>query len=42
MAFDLEIWYLRSLSFVIVVEFLGPQLVAIGKMVFIFVSFKQK
>ncbi|CAF0834212.1 unnamed protein product [Adineta ricciae] len=32
MAFDLEIWWLRSLSFIIVVPFLGPHLVAIGKM----------
>ncbi len=33
MAFDLEIWWLRSLSFIIVVPLLGPHLVAIGKMV---------
>jgi hypothetical protein len=33
MAFDLEIWWLRSLSFIIVVPFLGPHLVSIGKMV---------
>ncbi|CAF1177771.1 unnamed protein product [Rotaria sp. Silwood1] len=32
MAIDLEIWYLRSLSFIIVVQYLGPHLVAIGKM----------
>ncbi|UJR22717.1 hypothetical protein I4U23_025751 [Adineta vaga] len=32
MAIDLEIWWLRSLSFIIVVPFLGPHLVAIGKM----------
>lgn len=33
MAIDLEIWWLRSLSFIIVVPFLGPHLVAIAKMV---------
>ncbi|CAF3948648.1 unnamed protein product, partial [Rotaria sp. Silwood2] len=32
MAIDLEIWWLRSLSFIIVVRFLGPHIVAIGKM----------
>ncbi|CAF0816739.1 unnamed protein product [Adineta ricciae] len=32
MAIDLELWWLRSLSFIIVVPFLGPQLVAIWKM----------
>ncbi|CAF1361372.1 unnamed protein product [Rotaria sordida] len=32
MAFDLEIWYLRSLSFIIVIQFLGPPLVAAGRM----------
>jgi hypothetical protein len=31
-AIDVEIWWLCSLSFIIVVEFLGPHLVAIGKM----------
>lgn len=33
MAYDLEIWWLLSLQFIIVVPFLGPHLVAIGKMV---------
>jgi hypothetical protein len=33
MAFDLEIWWLRTLSFVIVIPALGPNIVAIGKMV---------
>lgn len=33
MAIDLEIWWLRSLSFIIVIPFLGPHLVAIQKMV---------
>jgi hypothetical protein len=33
MAIDLEIWWLCSLSFIIVIEYLGPNLVAIGKMV---------
>ncbi|CAF4293763.1 unnamed protein product [Adineta steineri] len=32
MAYDLEIWWLRSMSFIVVVPFLGPHLVAIGKM----------
>ncbi|CAF4051819.1 unnamed protein product, partial [Rotaria sordida] len=32
MAIDLEIWWLRSLSFIIVIRFLGPHIVAIGKM----------
>ncbi|CAF4840745.1 unnamed protein product [Rotaria socialis] len=32
MAIDLEIWWLRSLSFILVVRFLGPHIVAIGKM----------
>ncbi|CAF1688055.1 unnamed protein product, partial [Adineta ricciae] len=32
MAFDIELWWLRFLSFIIVVPFLGPQLVAIWKM----------
>ncbi|CAF3973574.1 unnamed protein product, partial [Rotaria sordida] len=32
MAIDLEIWWLRSLSFIIVVRFLGSHIVAIGKM----------
>jgi len=39
MAFDLEIWWLRSLTFIIVIPFLGPHLVAIGKMVKIFFFF---
>ena len=33
MAIDIEIWWLRSLSLIMVVPFLGPHLVAIGKMV---------
>ena len=33
MAVDIEIWWLRSLSLMMIVPFLGPQLVAIGKMV---------
>lgn len=33
MAIDLEIWWLRCLSFIIVAPFLGPHLVAIAKMV---------
>ncbi|CAF3768859.1 unnamed protein product [Rotaria sordida] len=32
MAFDIELWWLRCLSFIIVIPFLGPHLVAIGKM----------
>ncbi|CAF3178228.1 unnamed protein product [Rotaria socialis] len=32
MAIDIEIWWLRSLSFIIVIPFLGPHLVAIAKM----------
>ncbi|CAF2356522.1 unnamed protein product [Rotaria sp. Silwood2] len=32
MAIDLEIWWLRCLSFIIVIPFLGPHLVAIWKM----------
>ncbi|CAF4341767.1 unnamed protein product, partial [Rotaria sp. Silwood2] len=32
MAYDIELWWLRSLSFVIVIPFLGPHLTAIGKM----------
>jgi hypothetical protein len=35
MAIDLEIWWLRSLAFIIVIPFLGPNLVAIGKMVLV-------
>ncbi len=44
MAIDLEIWWLRSLSFIIVIPFLGPHLVAIGKMVLmnIFILFQIK
>jgi hypothetical protein len=38
MAIDLEIWWLCSIAFIIVVEFLGPHLVAIGLMVKIFFS----
>jgi hypothetical protein len=33
MAIDIELWWLRSLSFIIVIEFLGPYLVAIVEMV---------
>jgi hypothetical protein len=33
MAISLEIFWLRSLSFVIVFKYIGPNLVAIGKMV---------
>ena len=33
MAIDVEIWWIRLLSFVMVVPFLGPHLIAIGKMV---------
>ncbi|CAF1174559.1 unnamed protein product [Rotaria sordida] len=33
MAYDIELWWLRSLSFIIVIPFLGPHLVAIGQMV---------
>ncbi len=33
MAIDLEIWWLRSLSLIIIVPILGPHLVAIGQMV---------
>ncbi|CAF1229932.1 unnamed protein product [Rotaria sordida] len=32
MAIDVEIWWLRCLSFIIVIPFLGPHLVAIGQM----------
>ncbi|CAF4924916.1 unnamed protein product, partial [Rotaria sp. Silwood1] len=32
MAIDVAIWWLRCLSFIIVIPFLGPHLVAIGKM----------
>ncbi|CAF4270745.1 unnamed protein product, partial [Adineta steineri] len=31
-AIDVELWWLRSLAFIIVIPFLGPHLVAIGKM----------
>ncbi len=33
MAIDIELWWLRLLSFIIVIEFLGPHLVAIVHMV---------
>ena len=33
MGYDLWIWWMRSLSFIIVNPFLGPHLVSIGKMV---------
>ncbi|CAF4602126.1 unnamed protein product [Rotaria sp. Silwood1] len=33
MAIDLEIWWLRCLSFIIVIPYLGPHLVAIWKMI---------
>ncbi|CAF5126487.1 unnamed protein product, partial [Rotaria magnacalcarata] len=32
MAIDVELWWLRSLSFIIILPFLGPQIVAITKM----------
>ncbi|CAF1206439.1 unnamed protein product, partial [Didymodactylos carnosus] len=32
LAYDLEIWFIRALGFINVVPFLGPHLVAIGKM----------
>ncbi|CAF3724742.1 unnamed protein product [Rotaria sordida] len=32
MAFDIEIWWLRCISFVVIIPYLGPHLVAIGKM----------
>ncbi|CAF4795683.1 unnamed protein product [Rotaria sp. Silwood2] len=32
MAYDIELWWLRCLSFIIVIPYLGPHLVAIGKM----------
>ncbi|CAF3332873.1 unnamed protein product [Rotaria sp. Silwood1] len=33
MAYDIELWWLRCLSFIIVVPYLGPHLVAIWKMI---------
>jgi len=33
MGYDLWIWWMRSLSFLIISPFLGPHLVSIGKMV---------
>lgn len=33
MAFDLELWYLRSLKFVIALKFLGPKLFMLRNMV---------
>jgi hypothetical protein len=33
MAIDIELWWLRLLSFIIVIPFLGPHLVAIVQMV---------
>jgi len=33
MGYDLWIWWMRSLSFIIVNPYLGPHLVSIGKMV---------
>ncbi|CAF4758130.1 unnamed protein product, partial [Rotaria sp. Silwood1] len=34
MAFDIEIWWLRCMTFIIVIPYLGPHLVAIGKMIY--------
>ncbi|CAF3862174.1 unnamed protein product [Rotaria sp. Silwood1] len=34
MAIDLEIWWLRCMSFIIVIPYLGPHLVAIKKMIY--------
>jgi hypothetical protein len=36
MAIDIEIWYLRSLSFILIIPSVGPSIFAIGKMVSIF------